>query len=114
MSITTTYQPMEIDAGDTSIYTPSYLDKDYYKKVFSSCISHNSLSHFSTMSNSSSVSQSSFTTYLTNQSNCSSHNFSVPSTFYLNSISSQETNDTNTSYSLDSYSSTSSLDTTYT
>ena len=56
MSTTNIYQPMEIDSGDITIYTPSYLDKDYYKKVFSSCISHNSLSHFSTMSNSSSVS----------------------------------------------------------
>ena len=82
---------MDIDSGNTEIYTPSYLHNDYYKIVFNKSDDNSSSSN--------------------NNSICSIENISVPSTFYLNSISSQETQNSNLSYSFNSYSTTSSYET---
>lgn len=89
---------MDIDSGNTEIYTPSYLHNDYYKIVFNK-------------SNDNSDNNSLSSSYSNNNSICSIENISVPSTFYLNSISSQETQNSNLSYSLNSYSTTSSYET---
>ena len=88
---------MDIDSGNTEIYTPSYLHNDYYKIVFNKSDDNSSSSSYSSYSNNNSI--------------CSNENISVPSTFYLNSISSQETQNSNLSYSFNSYSTTSSYET---
>ena len=40
MPINNIYQPMDIDSGNTIIYTASYLDEDYYTNVFGECVSN--------------------------------------------------------------------------
>ena len=93
MSTNNTNNIMDIDSGNTDIYTPSYLDENYYKNVFGDSDD--------TSQKSSSYSNSFYT----------SQQISEPSTFNLNSISSQETKKSNLSYSLYSYSTTSSYET---
>jgi|TARA_B110000305_G_C18979972_1_gene421177 hypothetical protein len=84
---------MDIDSGNTDIYTPSYLHENYYKNVFGE--SDDTSQPLSSYSNSIYTSQQ----------------ISEPSTFNLNSISSQETKKSNLSYSLNSYSTTPSYET---
>ena len=88
---------MDIDSGNTEIYTPSYLNENYYKNVFGDCDNSDDNSLSSSYSNNNSI--------------YTSQQISEPSTFNLNSISSQETKKSNLSYSLNSYSTTSSYET---